>query len=158
MAIEALASDIAASAFGQAMRSSSWAYPLANVGHLFGLALLAGGIMAVDLRIMGFWRNLPLKPIHDALTPFAIAGLVIFAISGVALFAADARELIRNPVFVAKMAIVALAATNALAFRKFAVKALGKSGANLALGLRMSATISLCLWSAAIICGRMIAY
>lgn len=140
------------------MRSSAWAYPLANVAHLFGLALLAGGILAVDLRIMGFWRKLPLKAMHDALTPFAIAGLLVFALSGTALFAADAKELVRNPVFLGKMVIVALAVLNALTFRKFASRALSNSARVLPLNLRISSAISLSLWSAAIICGRMIAY
>lgn len=156
MTIQALASDIAASAFGQVMRSSAWAYPLANVAHLFGLAMLAGGILAVDLRIMGFGRKLPLKAMHDALTPFAIFGLLLFALSGVALFAADAKELVRNPVFLAKMVIVTLAVANALAFRTFASG--GLSSNDLPFNLRLSAAISLSLWSAAIICGRMIAY
>lgn len=140
------------------MRSSAWAYPLANVAHLFGLALLAGGIMAVDLRIMGFWRKLPLKAMHDALTPFAIVGLLLFASSGAAMFAADAKDLVKNSVFLTKMAIVALAVLNALAFRKFAGSALSRARGNLPLNLRMSSAISLSLWSAAIICGRMIAY
>lgn len=138
------------------MRSSARAYPLANVAHLFGLVLLAGGILAVDLRIMGFWRKLPLKAMDDALTPFAIAGLFVFALSGTALFAADAKELVKNPVFIAKMVIVALAVGNAMAFRKFAGRALGSGDVPFA--LRLSAAISLSLWSAAIICGRMIAY
>jgi uncharacterized membrane protein len=138
------------------MRSSAWAYPLANVVHLFGLALLAGGIMAVDLRIMGVWRKLPLKTMHDALTPFAVGGLLVFALSGTALFAADAKELVRSPVFLAKMAIVGLAILNALAFRKFSGRALGNG--DVPIILRLSAAISLSLWSAAIICGRMIAY
>jgi hypothetical protein len=158
LSIEVIASDIAASAFGQAMRSSAWAYPLANVAHLFGLALLAGGIMAVDLRIMGFWRKLPLKAMHDALTPFAIVGLLLFAVSGAAMFAADAKELVRNPVFLAKMAVVALAVANALAFRFRTKRALGGLSGELPFRLRLSAAISLSLWSAAIICGRMIAY
>lgn len=140
------------------MRSSAWAYPLANVAHLFGLALLAGGILAVDLRIMGLWRKLPLKAMHNALTPFAVAGLLVFASSGAALFAADAKELVRNPVFLAKMVIVALAVTNALAFRKFAKRALDNGSGDLPLNFRISSATSLSLWSAAIICGRMIAY
>ncbi len=114
--------------------------------------------MAVDLRVMGFWRKLPLKPMHDALTPFAIAGLVIFVISGVALFSADAKELVGNPVFLGKMLVAALAVINALVFRKFAAKALGRSSADLPLRFRISAVVSLSLWSAAVICGRMIAY
>jgi phosphoglycerol transferase MdoB-like AlkP superfamily enzyme len=156
--IEAIAEEIGASALGEVMRSSSWAYPVANVAHLFGLALLAGGILAVDLRIMGFWQKLPLKAMSDALTPFAIMGLLVFALSGGALFAADAKDLVKNPVFLWKMLLVGLAVANALAFRKFGSEALGNPVGNASFALRISAVLSLSLWSAAIICGRMIAY
>ena len=140
------------------MRSSAWAYPLANVAHLFGLALLAGGIMAVDLRIMGFWRRLPVKPLSDALTPYAMAGLAIFAISGMAMFAADAVTLAKSDIFFIKLGLVGLAVGNALAFRRFSQKRLARWDRRAPLRARVSAAISLCLWSAAIICGRMIAY
>lgn len=140
------------------MRSSAWAYPLANVAHLFGLVLLAGGIMAVDLRIMGFWRKLPVRPLSDALTPFAITGLLIFALSGAAMFAADSRALVGNDVFLLKLWLVGLAVANAFAFRRFSRGSLDSWGRKIPFLARASAAVSLLLWSAAIICGRMIAY
>lgn len=140
------------------MRSSAWAYPFANIAHLFGLALLAGGIMAVDLRIVGLWKAIPLKAMHDSLTPFAIAGLLLFAVSGFLLTAADAKDLAKNPFFLAKLAVIAVAVVNALAFRRIAGARLAGWNEHVPVAARMSALFSLSLWSAAIICGRMIAY
>lgn len=140
------------------MRTSAWAYPLANVAHLFGLTLLAAGIVAIDLRILGLWRRLPLVPISAALTAVAVAGLVIFALSGAAMFAADAAALVKSPVFLGKMGVVGLALLNALVFRKRAGADLGHWDIQAPFWARASAAASLSLWSAAIICGRMIAY
>jgi hypothetical protein len=156
--IEALASDIDASAVGQLMRSSAWAYPVANIAHLFGLALLAGGIIAVDLRLLGMWHRLPLKLLHDALTPFAGAGLLIFAASGAAMFAADARALVGNGAFQLKLLVVAGALLNAIAFRRGTARNMGRWGKRVPLSARVGALLSLLLWGGAIILGRMIAY
>lgn len=140
------------------MRGSAWAYPLANVAHLFGLALLAGGIMAVDARIAGAWKALPLPTLSAALTPFAIAGLVLFAASGFAMFASDAVALSGSTVFLAKLAMVGLALANALAFRRLARGRLSEWNDGAPLAARAMAVLSLCLWAAAIVLGRMIAY
>jgi hypothetical protein len=140
------------------MQSSAWAYPVANIAHLVGLALLAGGIMAVDLRIMGFGRRIPLKAMSDWLTPFAIVGLIIFAVSGVAMFAADAVALIRNDIFLLKLGAIGLALANALMFRHYSRFSLQAWEGQAPTWARASATASLLLWSAAIVGGRLIAY
>lgn len=140
------------------MRETGWAYPLANVAHLFGLVLLAGGILAVDLRLLGAWRTLPLEPLVRALTPLAIAGLVLFAASGIALFATEATTLIDQPVFVAKLAVVILATTSALIFRWRWHRTMSRWTDRAPPTARVFAVASLTLWAAAIILGRMIAY
>lgn len=151
--IAGLAQALTASPLGTLMRTSSWAYPAANVAHLFGLALLAGSILAVDLRLAGLWRRIPLAPLSAALTPLAVAGLVVFALSGCAMFAADADALVRSRVFGWKLAIVALATANALVFHWRARR--GTAGPNT---MRAAALLSILLWSTAIVLGRMIAY
>ncbi len=156
--IAAGAEALYATPLGVLMRETGWAYPLANVAHLFGLALLAGGILAVDLRLLGAFPRLPLTAIHAALTRFAVAGLLLFVASGVALFAAEATTLIGQPVFVAKMGVVALATGLALFFRFRWRDALTGWEAQVPGPARFLAIMSLSLWSAAIILGRMIAY
>ena len=59
--------------------ATPWVYPLANVLHVVGVVLLIGGIGVVDLRVAGLWRRLPLVALSRALTPIAVAGLVIQA-------------------------------------------------------------------------------
>jgi hypothetical protein len=156
--LEQFASAIELSAFGQAMRSSAWAYPVANILHLFALAMLAGGIMAVDLRIMGFAKRLSLMAISEVLTPYAVVGLGLFIASGLAMFAADAVALLSNPVFLIKGGAVGAAVANALAFRACSKGKLDRWEHRAPGWARLSALGSLLLWSGAIIFGRLIAY
>src|SRR3546814_8688126 len=62
-------SMVEGSALGGFARGSSWAYPIANLIHLFGLVLLVGSIGIVDLRLVGAFRALPLASLARALTP-----------------------------------------------------------------------------------------
>ena len=42
-------------ALAQALAGSVWWYPLINAGHILGIALLVGGIIPLDLRLLGLW-------------------------------------------------------------------------------------------------------
>ncbi|MFP8875322.1 MAG: DUF6644 family protein, partial [Myxococcota bacterium] len=39
---------------GEAIRGSSWLFPVVEAAHLVGLALLGGSLLLVDLRLLGF--------------------------------------------------------------------------------------------------------
>lgn len=152
--MEALAATVEASAFGVWARGSAWAYPVANLVHLLGLVLLVGGIGVVDLRLAGLWRALPVEPLSRALTPLAVVGLLLFAVSGAVMFAADARALAGSSVFRWKLLAIALALTNAVAFRRLwhgHLETLPAAG-------RAAAVASLILWLTAATLGRLIAY
>ncbi|MFQ3595291.1 MAG: DUF6644 family protein [Sphingomonadaceae bacterium] len=150
--MEALAAAIEASQLGQWARGSALAYPVANTLHLLGLVLLLGAIGLLDLRLAGAWRKLPLPPLAATLTPLAVLGFLLLLATGAILFAADARALVRNPVFLWKVGLVGLALLNAAVFRL-----LWKGGeAPAALGFL--ALVSLGLWLAVGALGRWIAY
>lgn len=137
-------------------RSSAHVYPWANVLHVIGVVLLVGGIGVVDLRVAGLWRALPLEPLSRALTPFAIAGLVVQGASGLVLFAADGAALAGSGTFQIKLGLLGLALLNAAAFRLRGRRGRGnRTPGGL---LRASALLSLLLWLAIAVAGRLIAY
>lgn len=137
------------------LRSNAWAYPLAEVVHLVGLALLVGSVFVVDLRLMGAGRALPLHTLMRFVLPWTLASLLLIVPSGLLLFLAHAPELAANPAFRIKLALLMLAALNAWFFhRAFNVEADAKS---IARG-RHAAWISLTLWLSIIVAGRLIAY
>lgn len=139
-------------------RESSVAYPGANLLHLLGLVLLIGGIGVVDMRLAGAWRSIPLEALSRALTPLAVAGLVLLGASGLVLFAADAGPLIGSTVFLTKLALIGVALANALAFRAVWRRRLSTWDAAPPLGGRSMAMVSVGLWLLVAALGRMIAY
>lgn len=152
--LPAIAEKVAASPFADWAAQNAYAYPAANVAHVFGLVLLLGGIGLVDLRLAGAFRALPLQPLARALTPLAIAGLILLALSGSVMFASDAEALARNGIFRLKLLLIALALANAALFRWKAGSLTAEPGP----GLRLMALCSLSLWATIAICGRLIAY
>ena len=155
MALASIAARVAETPFADWAAGSSWAYPVANVLHLLGLVLVLGGNGLVDLRLIGLFRRLPLEPLAAALTPLAIAGILLLAASGSVLFAADAAALAQSDLFRTKLIAIAVALINAIAFRLL----YGRSPADPPpLPARLMAAASLALWLLVGTCGRMIAY
>jgi hypothetical protein len=137
---------------GPWLQSHPFAYPLLEVAHVFGIALLVGNLALLELRVWGAAPALPLRPLARASLGVALAGFVLVAASGLLMFAANAAELLANRSFVVKMALVGLAGANAALFH--ARDGLGRLDAL----ARAQTALSLGLWIAVIICGRWIAY
>ena len=154
MTLQAIAERLADSSFALWAGQSALAYPIANVVHVLGVVLLVGGIGIVDLRLIGFFRAIPLRPLARALTPLGVAGLVLLVLSGSVLIASDAEAVAGNGTFRLKLALIALALANAILFRW----RVGGLRAEAAPGLRLMALVSLLLWVTVAVCGRLIAY
>lgn len=153
--ITALGEWVAGTAFADWATGSSLAYPVANTVHVLALALLLGGIGILDLRVIGFFRRVPLQPLADALIPIAAGGVAILAASGAILFAADATALTASDTFRIKLVLIALALANVVLFRWLYGKTMPASPP---LGMRALAGVSLLLWTSIAISGRWIAY
>ena len=50
-------------------------YLLVNASHILGIALLVGGILSLDLRLMGFFRLVPVAVVAPFLSRIAAGGL-----------------------------------------------------------------------------------
>ena len=129
-----------------------WAYPLLEVVHIVGIALLVGNLVLLELRIWGAAPALPLVPLARLALPVALLGFGLIGASGLLMFAEQAGELLANRAFVLKMLLVMAAGANAAAFH-------ARGGLQRQDGLARAQTVlSLGLWIAVIICGRWIAY
>ena len=89
--MDALLADLEGSGFGQWMRASAWAYPLANSGHVIGAALLLGPVLVVDLRALGLGRSLDMRAVMRLALPIVWCGFALAVFTGLMMFAADAR-------------------------------------------------------------------
>jgi hypothetical protein len=136
---------------------SLFAYPGMLFFHTFGLAIVVGISVAVDLRILGFATRIPLASMR-ALFRYLWLGFWINAVSGAMLFAADAPRKAQNPLFEIKLALVALGVmVTALVYRHL-LRAEREPREISRMGPRLMAIASLLIWAAAIAAGRLIAY
>src|SRR5690606_32495621 len=140
------------------MRTSAFAYPAVNVAHVFGLVLLLGAMLLLDLRLLGVGRRLAVTDVSGLLTPVAALGLLLLLGTGFLLFAADAVPLLRNPLFIPKIVCIALGVVNAVAFRLMWSRRMAHWDNAPPLAARLQAGASLLLWVAAAGLGRLLAY
>ncbi|MGH8504092.1 MAG: hypothetical protein ACREVE_16860 [Gammaproteobacteria bacterium] len=145
------------SLIAEALRGSTWVYPLVNAAHILGFALLVGAIVPLDLRRLGLWRSVPLATLSRVLTPVAVVGLLIAASAGSLLFITRAVEYAASGLFQAKMLLVGLAVANALVFRRKGVRR-GAAGSYRGTAYYATALVSLLCWPAALLLGRLVGY
>jgi hypothetical protein len=139
----------------ETLRNSTYVYPLVNSLHVIGIALLFGGIVPLDLRLVGWRRDAgPVDPLARLLLPVAIFGLALAVASGLLLFATDARAYADSWLFRAKLILIAAALLNALALRRID----WRRGDATPRRVVWAGVASLLLWLGAIIVGRLIGY
>lgn len=148
------------SAPAEALRQSVWLYPLVEVLHILGLALLVGAITAFDLRLMGVGCRLPAAALSRLLLPVAVTGFALAVPSGGLLFVTEATALAVNPAFLTKMGLLVLALANIAVFHSGAGRRIAGWGAGGTPppAARIAGAASLVLWVAILALGRMIAY
>lgn len=134
------------------LASHPWAYPALETVHVVGIALLFGGLVVFEARLLGLARPLDLPALARLVLPLALLGFALCALTGLAMFASQPQELLANPAFRLKMLLLMCAGANAGWFHARGSVALADRPAR-ALGL-----LSLGVWVAVIICGRFIAY
>jgi len=157
-ALAGLLSAIEQSWIAAGLRSARYTYPVVNALHILALGGLVGAIAALDLRILGAGRRVPLAPLARYLAPFAAVCLALAVTTGLLLFSVRAREYATNPAFLLKLVLVGAATLQALAFSRSAAFARLRDGASPGARARLGAAASLLLWAAAVLAGRFIAF
>ena len=143
----------------QAITTSVWMYAAFETTHYIGLAMLVGGIMLIDLRLLGVARSLPL-PAMLGLLPWVWVGFLINVVTGSLMFVYSATSFGTNRMFLLKMTLMVLAGINALIFTVAAARS-GKEWVTIGrtpAGVKVIATLSLALWLGVMTAGRWMAY
>ena len=134
-----------------------FAFPMILAYHTIGMGFVAGLSSAMDLRILGVGRRVPLLELKRFL-PMTWVAFWLNAISGVLLLIAYPTKALTNPVFYVKLTCIAGAV---LLLRRLASSVLRNP--NLDLGEipvrgKWLAGASLFCWAGAIFAGRLLAY
>jgi hypothetical protein len=136
---------------------SMLAFPGIIALHAIGMGLLAGTNAAMDFRILGFARGVPISSL-ERLVPVMRFGFWLNAISGVLLLLAYPTKALTNPLFYVKLFLIAAALVDTAFLRKEIIhKSIGEDKFVPAKGKKLAA-VSLALWAGAVISGRLLAY
>ena len=135
-----------------ALAAHPWAYPLLEVLHLLGLALVLGNLALIELRVFGMGAALDARALARLSLVLVAVGFGLLGLSGLLMFATQAQELLASRTFAVKMALMSLALCNAAWFH--ARGSLEKLDAH----ARVLMVISTLLWVSVAAAGRWIAY
>lgn len=133
-----------------------WAYPTILTLHTFGMGLLVGSSVVINLRLLGVGRRLALAPLQ-ALFGVMWGGFWLNLVTGSLLFAADATRRGTDPLFMIKLVFVAIGVSTIVLIRRNVFDAPGEAVAAVPSG-RTLAMLSLAAWIAAVTSGRLLAY
>jgi hypothetical protein len=131
------------------------AFPFILILHTVGLAFLVGTSIAIAARTLGVAAGVPLQSLERYLIIMWM-GFWVNAASGVLLLAAYPTKALTNPLFYAKLGLIA-AALLAISpvvrhLRQAAVDAPVRPR------LKLAAAVSLFCWATSITAGRLLAY
>ena len=142
-----------------AISQSLWLYPILEIVHITGIALLVGPAIMFDLRLLGFSKDLRVSSLARHLLPWSRRGLLLIIPSGLLLFITNAVALWYDPVFLVKILLLIVAGLNAFVFHCFTFRSATAFDDNkLPAAAKVTACISLIVWLAVIACGRLLAY
>jgi len=134
---------------------SLWAFPFVLILHTVGLAFFVGTNVAWDVRVLGFSLGIPLEALRRYFLVMW-AGFWVNAFSGVLLLIAYPTKALTNPLFYAKLALIAFGVVLAFRIRREVNGIAARADAPPM--ARMLAAVSLACWIAVIFAGRLLAY
>ena len=158
--IETLTNEIMASQLSQWIQATYWLWPVLEIIHFFGLTLLMGGLIIVDLRMIGFFPAINLQGVKKLL-PFVIFGFLLNLITGILFVYGDPSRYAINIGFQIKLILILLAGCNAAIYHlrvESYVQDLESSSRRPPLTIKLVGLTSLSLWTAVLLLGRLIPY
>ena len=136
---------------------TEFVFPIIVTLHTIGMGFLAGGSVAIDLRLLGVAPNIPLKPMGRFL-PLLWLAFAVNAVSGILLLTAYPTKALTNPVFYVKVCLIALAVWLVHRIGAEVLRASDVDRQPVDAKAKMLAAASLASWVALISAGRLLAY
>jgi hypothetical protein len=129
-----------------------------QVVHFFGYCLIFGSVLAVALRVLGFWKSVSFAAVHRLLL-LGFLGVLMNVFSGMLMMLADSyRYVVNDYTFAPKLAFITIGAVAVLYFsvsdRVWALK----PGEDAPATAKWVAGVVLVAWTGVIVCGRMLNY
>ncbi|HEY8518904.1 MAG TPA: DUF6644 family protein [Gammaproteobacteria bacterium] len=150
---------IASTRLSWAVNNYGWIWPTAETLHFCALALIAGAVGMLDLRLLGAVKGLSPARLNG-LVGFGYLGLAVSAATGVLFIAGAPDQYFFNAAFRVKVAALALAGVNVLAFHALVAPKLAALGPDddAPRAAKVVAALSLALLIVIMCAGRMLTF
>jgi hypothetical protein len=136
----------------QAIGASIWIYPLVQAVHLVFLAFFAGGIIIVDLRLLGYgMRSKTIAQVARDARPWMILGFLGLVATGLPQLMQNASREYFSEFFWYKMYLIAFGLIFLITVRRKMIQAPETSAAS-----KVVALISMAVWTGVTINARLI--
>jgi hypothetical protein len=137
----------------------AYVWPICEVFHFLGLAVLMGIVLVINLRILGIGslKHMAYGDLHKLL-PWAVAGFTFNAISGMVFFVAQPQTYTLNLSFDLKIIVFVLAGITVLYHTIFDEPWEITGDADAPLTAKCMAAAQIFLWFGVLYFGRMIPY
>ena len=140
------------------LQRSGTAYLLVNAAHIAAVGLLIGSILPLDLRLIGFFRGVPLPVIGPFLSRMAAVGVTLAIVTGLWLFTVKPGEYLGNAAFLCNVALLTLALANVVLQHRSRHFRVALAGGDVRASVRLVAGFSAVLWLSALVAGRWIGF
>lgn len=150
-----MAQWLSESSLNQWVNSSRYIWPTMETIHFLGLCVLMGGLLVVDLRLLGLYPRLSAAT-AERCVQWALAAFAVNLITGIGFLAGNTWKYWDNPSFQIKLVLMGIAGVNAMIYQLKAEELITESRTTVS--MRLIGGISLLCWCGVIVCGRMITF
>jgi hypothetical protein len=114
--------------------------------HVLAMGAFFGGIVVLDLRLMGLRAAAPLRGFVDHIVPWLYGTFAVTVLTGIVLFLYDPVQVGSHAYFTLKLLFILLGGANALIFHRWGLGDSLKSEIKMPRSARIGGAISLGLW------------
>ena len=156
---DAIVAYLKGTALSQAMSMSPVLWPVCETLHFIGLALLIGGAGLIDLRLMGFFKSVPLSAMMQ-MRKWAALGVAINVVTGALFFIGAPGQYIHNSAWYYKLLFLFVAMVNVLVFETKQGKRILTlaAGAETPRSFKVAGAVSIGSWFLVLYFGRMLPF
>jgi len=142
------------------LNAQLWGFPIAEIFHIVMTGGFFGGILLLDLRLLGFHRVVSVNMLMRHVIPSLFWLFLGVVASGALLFMFMPLEYSGNPPFLLKLALIPVGGLNAFFMHMVLMRNQFVWDVHNPVppGVKLSALFSLVIWCSTLACGRLIAY
>ncbi len=146
---------------GTAIRENGTLFPWVESVHVLSITLVVGSIFIVDLRLLGLAsKSRAVSRLTREILPLTWTVFALAAITGALLFSSNAVKYAHNTFFLAKMALLVVAALNMMVFHVVTERGIEHwdSSPHPPAAAKLAGGLSMGIWIAIIVCGRWVGF